>query len=415
MLKRRRAIAAVVLSALGAGSWFAGASGAGSASGAPQARPAKGCSSRHSARRDPSNPLDLQQAPGSNPLNGARFFVEGPQKGLAAGAIAQMVGANPGNFATWPDLANDLDSAPLSRRLAADRGLAHRVNLMRKIAEQPETKWLTIYNRGGAPGAIATSTAEYRCRAHAADPAAIPVVMTYFLKHQGSCGTLRETPSDQTAFKRRVDELTSTVRNFPIVVFAEMDAINTADCLSPAGLSDRLALLKYEVDKLSKLPHGVIYVEGGVSDSIQANRAASYLNKVGIGKIRGFFLNETHYNWTSTEIAFGMKISKLTHGAHFVVDTRANGNGPLLNPDPVHQGTENLCNPAGRGLGPRPTVKTGSRVVDAFMWISTPGRSSGAQCHPGDAPAGIFDPGVALKLASKANSRVEPRERSNPY
>ena len=44
----------------------------------------------YSAQRDASNPLALPVAPGANPLNGASFFVPGPAKGSAAGAIAQL-------------------------------------------------------------------------------------------------------------------------------------------------------------------------------------------------------------------------------------------------------------------------------------------------------------------------------------
>src|ERR1700752_5323752 len=50
------------------------------------------CADPYSATRDPSNPLMLSTAPGSNPLNGASFFVDGPAHGAAAGAIARLLG-----------------------------------------------------------------------------------------------------------------------------------------------------------------------------------------------------------------------------------------------------------------------------------------------------------------------------------
>ena len=57
---------------------------------APVAHAAKtGCASPYPAKRDPSNPLDLSVAPGSNPLNGARFTDPGAYGGnYAATAIA---------------------------------------------------------------------------------------------------------------------------------------------------------------------------------------------------------------------------------------------------------------------------------------------------------------------------------------
>jgi hypothetical protein len=50
----------------------------GGATGSPiRAHQAAGCYD-YSSARDPSNPLVLPQAPGTNPLNGAHFFVDGP-------------------------------------------------------------------------------------------------------------------------------------------------------------------------------------------------------------------------------------------------------------------------------------------------------------------------------------------------
>src|SRR5579862_9098090 len=65
------------------------------------------------AQRDPSNPLDLPTPPGSNPLNGASFFVDGPAHGAAAGAIARILGENPTNFPdsySWPQLRQSLQT-----------------------------------------------------------------------------------------------------------------------------------------------------------------------------------------------------------------------------------------------------------------------------------------------------------------
>jgi endoglucanase len=39
----------------------------------------------------------------------------------------------------------------------------------------------------------------------------------------------------------------------------------------------------------------------------------------------------------------------------------------------------NWCNAPGSGLGPRPTASTGAPLVDAYLWVKTPGESDG-QC-----------------------------------
>ena len=122
--------------------------------------------------------------------------------------------------------------------------------------------------------------------------------------------------------------------------------------------------------------------------------------------IQGFFLNSTHFDWTSHEIRYGEEISRLTGGKHFVVNTGENGRGPLTPPDRVHQGNEVLCNPPGRGLGPKPTTNTGYPNVDAFAWTSNPGESGGA-CVPGAPPTGTYWPAYALELVQNADFSVD--------
>ncbi len=80
---------------------------------------------------------------------------------------------------------------------------------------------------------------------------------------------------------------------------------------------------------------------------------------------------------------------------HFVLDTSRNGQGPWNLGDPetgnddaaafeVTYGyattdPEIWCNAPGRGLGLRPSTRTGHPLADAFLWIKVPGESDG-QC-----------------------------------
>jgi endoglucanase len=124
-----------------------------------------------------------------------------------------------------------------------------------------------------------------------------------------------------------------------------------------------------------------------------------------VAAIQGFFLNATHYDWTSNEIRYGEQISRLTGGKHFVINTGENGQGPLRPRDIVHQGMEVLCNPPGRGLGPLPSTSTGYRKVDMFAWMSRPGESGGA-CRPGAPPTAVYWPAYALMLVRNADFKV---------
>ncbi len=102
--------------------------------------------------------------------------------------------------------------------------------------------------------------------------------------------------------------------------------------------------------------------------------AAQYLRASGVAKIQGFFLNATHFDWTSREIRYGSQISRLTGGKHFVINTGENGRGPLRPRTSSTPGNEVLCNPPGRGLGPLPTANTGYRERRHVRLDQQPGR-----------------------------------------
>jgi endoglucanase len=407
-------VAVVGLLAVLVANGAAGAGPAGAATNVQAHQATTVCPSGLSGSRDPSNPLALTTPPGSNPLSGAqsRFFVQTPARGIAASAIAALLGVTPPDTESWPSFVASLESGPLAQKLAADPTLANEVVLLSLIANEPETSRFSSYTAGGGPGAIESQLNKFLCRMHTVAPNAIPLLSTYFLLHTGNCPT--ETAADQAVFRRRVDEFAAGVADYPTVIFLEEDAVDTAGCLDKRGLAVREKLLAYEVGVLSTIPHAVVYIDGGTSDGNTAQFAAKILNAAGIQRIRGFFLNATHENWTSKEIAFGDKISKLTHGSHFIVNTADNGRGPLLNPHPRTQGIEDLCNPPGRGLGPQPTTDTGFPLVDAFEWTSVPGKSGGV-CHPGDPASGVFGVNLALALARNANGQLGPGYPSRPY
>ena len=170
--------------------------------------------------------------------------------------------------------------------------------------------------------------------------------------------------------------------------------------------------LHYEMMKMQSLPHTVVYVEGGYSDSNSVGYTAKVLKAIGIHRIRGFFTNDTHNQWTSHEDRWASQIAKRVGGTHFIVNTSNNGRGPKLNPHPRTQGVEDNCNPPGRGTGIRDTTETGVAGADAYLWEHTPGQSSG--CGPGPS-GGTFWPAYAEGLAARGNDQLGPGMGSKPY
>ena len=422
MIKRKLVhwLTAFALLALAASLVVTAASGA--TGRAPRARTAQGCADPYSAQRDRSNPLALPNAPGSNPLNGARLFIPGPAHGEAAGAIAQLLGINPLSYPddySWAQFQYDLDQGSLHAQVQSSSTLASQVHLLEKLASQPEAQRISLYSQGGGPGAISAQVQKILCHNLTADPGTIPIITTYFLYQtgygsHGYCETKRQILLNRPNFERQVNELVSGIERRPAVMLLELDAIGSSGCMAANGaLSAWEGDISYEIGKVAALPHTVAYIEGGYSDAESAGYTARALRAVGVHRIRGFFTNDTHLNWTIDEVNWANEVSRLAGGTHFIISTSDNGRGPKLNPRPVQQGIEDLCNPPGRGAGPRPTTATGFPNVDAFLWVHPPGASSGS-CN-GGTPSGTFFLHRALEESANANARLGPGYPSRPY
>jgi len=318
--------------------------------------------------RDPQNPLALPVAPGAgNPLAGASFFVD-PESEAAHAALTDPV--------------------------------------IETIAREPGTARFGKFSFGknGVPD-IATAVSRYLARAQVESPGTVPLLATYRILH-GLCGHASDSPADAASYHNFIEGFAQGIGSYRAVLFLEMDSIITMPCLSSHGKSVREHELRDAINTLiADCPHLVIYLDAGAADALSAHDAAKYLRASGVAQIQGFFLNSTHFDWTSHEIRYGEQISRLTGGKHFVVNTGENGQGPLRPRDIVHAGLEVLCNPPGRGLGPLPTANTGYRNVDMFAWTSNPGESGGS-CVAGAPPTGQYWPAYAAMLVQNADFNV---------
>jgi endoglucanase len=227
------------------------------------------------------------------------------------------------------------------------------------------------------------------------------------------------------------------------------------DEADPASAADeRFAMLNHAVDALKANPNTVVYLDGTHSGWLGVGDAADRLDKAGVERADGFYLNASNYHYTTNQVFYGTWISQcLAQGdyancanqywnggplpakiaellgewngvalspygewseesddpalnvsgypyrfwgeptTHFVVDTSRNGLGPW---DWATAGysdsgsAQDWCNPPDRGLGIKPTTHTGNDLVDAYLWIKIPGESDG-QCFR-DGSLGALDP-----------------------
>lgn len=268
--------------------------------------------------------------------------------------------------------------------------------LMHKIAAEPQTE-----RYGSWSPDVGTEARQYLRHVDQTEPGTVPVFATYDVNH-GPCGGHADSPSGRAAYRGWINLFARAVGGHPAVVYLEQDALITLGCLSRAGLQIRLSELAYASSVLGSLPRTSTYMDAGAADGDPSPaRMARLLRRAGVAHIRGFFLNSTHFDWTSKELRFGDRIARILRD-HFIVSTAVNGRGPAVPRDRVHNGNEVLCNPSGRALGPKPTTNTGDPLADAFAWVGNPGRSGGA-CHPGDPGTGVWYPRYALGLAARAD------------
>ncbi len=111
---------------------------------------------------------------------------------------------------------------------------------------------------------------------------------------------------------------------------------------------------------------------------------------------------------------------------HFIIDSSRNGQGPLNlapysaapynqtgsidQPGTVIYGLNagNWCNPFGAGLGLRPTANTGVALLDAYLWVKTPGESDGSCDSAGGARAWDYTVYNPWKLSGSAETLFDP-------
>ena len=317
--------------------------------------------------RDPLNPLGLPATPNGNVIFNAPFYIDGRQSeaGLAA---------------------------------AHTRNARLRAQLQ-VIANAPGSRRIWYWNQPDPRSLVS----KYLQWTQHRQPGSVVQLSTYSLVH-GGCG-YTANPGFARRYQHWIDRLADGIGNFKVVMYLEVDSLITSGCLNGRQRYYRLVdELGYAIGRLEQLPHVAVYVDAGAADAIGPQTTARWLAQAGIKKAQGFFVNATHFDWTSRELYYGQQISKRLGGVHFIVDTHGGGRGPLAPASRVRQGNEVLCNPPGRGLGPLGT-NTGYMWVDAFSWFDGPGRSGG-KCVPGAPGTAVFWPAYAAMLVANRVSRV---------
>lgn len=255
-------------------------------------------------------------------------------------------------------------------------------NAMQTLADEPTAVWFGNWNnniRDDVHSLVAAAQASNQ----------MPVLVAYNIPERDCGGFSSGGSNNPSGYKSWIDNFSNGLGQAPATIILEPDALAQISCLSSADQATRVELLSYAVNSIKKDGNAKVYIDAGHSNWIDAKTMAQSLQQSGISQANGFALNVSNFMSTSGEIAYGEQLSSLIGGKHFVIDTSRNGGN-------VASGQ--WCNPPGARIGSKPTTDTGNSVVDAFLWIKTPGESDGS-CSNGPS-AGTWWPSYALSLVT---------------
>ncbi|WP_395696113.1 glycoside hydrolase family 6 protein [Nocardioides sp.] len=269
---------------------------------------------------------------------------------------------------------------------AKQQGRTDQQAVFDRLAQTPSGIWLTPEEYPvGEVGPFVSKIVD------GADAAGqVPTFVVYGIPDRDCTGGFSEggLPADQ--YGTWVQEIADAAgAGDGAVVVVEPDAL--ASAIECDRLAQRIDLIADAVDRLAAA--GVTtYVDGGHSHWISPAKLAPLLERVGVGKVRGFATNVSNYQTDEDEQQYGEKLSGLLGGAHFIIDSGRNGNGS----------TDVWCNPPGRAYGtdPAPAPDGSAPTLDAYAWVKPPGESDG-ECNGGP-PAGEFWPERAMQMAASS-------------
>lgn len=283
--------------------------------------------------------------------------------------------------------------------------------LLGEIALRPRVRWFGAWY---ADSQIESTIRAYIASATGGDPDVMAQSAVFRLQpwEDAACRQL-PTAAQQASYDSWIDAFAAGVGNARMALILQPD-LPFATCV-PHHSAIPLQMVAYAARVLSALPHTTVYIDVGAADWPTVPEAISLLRRAGIGAVRGFALNATHYDSTQNEILFGARIvhglaAAGFPGRHFVINTSDNGrpftyqqyHGPDFNNAAVcasHRSRRCVTlgiPPTWRvsqrrwGLSPRARSLANSEV-DGYLWYGRPWL---------DDQADPFDLSRALQLAA---------------
>ncbi|MDT9685385.1 glycoside hydrolase family 6 protein [Streptomyces sp. TRM76323] len=271
----------------------------------------------------------------------------------------------------------------------------------------------------------------------AAREGTVPVLALYNIPGRDCSNYSGGGASTTAEYQAWVDAVARAIGGRQAIVVLEPDslALLPSDCGQDDAQGTRTAAryteVRYAASLLAGLPRTKVYLDAGHPGWHGVRSLVPRLLKGGVDDATGFYLNVSNYHTDAANVRYGKLISAcLAYAAdggdaahcpdqwtppaeadawiaehvrtdparmkHFVTDSSRNGRGPWTAPAGVYPDPQEWCNPPDRGLGARPTTRTGEPLHDARLWIKIPGESDGLCLRgtpgPEDPARGMVDP-----------------------
>ncbi|WP_338701849.1 glycoside hydrolase family 6 protein [Streptomyces sp. Q6] len=294
---------------------------------------------------------------------------------------------------------------------------------------------------------------------------AVPVFALYNVPGRDCANYSAGGAANTAEYQAWIDAVARGIGRGDAMVILEPDslALLPADCgqddAAGTKTAARYAEVNYAVDRLEPLPGTRVYLDTGHPGWHAVGSIVPRLIKGGVERASGFYTNASNYNADDANSWYGKLISSCiahvdaggdaadcphqsapraetqawidahvhvpaSRMTHFVTDSSRNGRGPWVPPAGKYSDPQDWCNPPDRGLGARPTLRTGDPLQDARLWIKTPGESDGlclrGTAGPEDPERGTVDPKAgdwfpqqALELVRYAEPPLLPGDQGS--
>nr|AAR08200.1 CelA [Neocallimastix patriciarum] len=248
-----------------------------------------------------------------------------------------------------------------------------------KVKSVPTAVWLAW---DGAPGEVAQHL-------EAAGSKTVVFIMYMIPTRDCNANASAGGASNLQTYKGYVDSISNTIKKYPnskVVMILEPDTLgnlvtaNSENCKNVHQLHKDA--LSYGVNVFGSMSNVSVYLDaahgawlGDSTDKVAAV-VKEILSNAPNGKIRGLSTNISNYQPVDSEYGYHQKLASALSAAgypdmHFVVDTGRDGVA-------ISSGT--WCNLIGTGFGERPkgNPNPGMPLLDAYMWLKTPGEADGS-------------------------------------